>query len=228
MNQFNGIAVLGTMLLASGALAQDFERRAVILGGDPFRGKCVVEVVVDGAAEVDIRGDGANLRTLAGRPAEWRRFECTAPMPRNPAEFRFAGIGGRGRQQLIRPAVEDGPAAVRIDDPQGGAGTYVFETYWAGRGGGDRERREEGPPPATIALRRCQERVQDRMRDDGWHRVEIRRIHVDDEGGRRDWIVGRAVGERGDGPRDFEFSCNVDLRDGDVRSVDVRRAGERR
>jgi hypothetical protein len=66
------------------------------------------------------------------------------------------------------------------------------------------------------------------MRDDGWRRVEIRTIHVDDEGGRRDWIVGRAVGERGEGVRELEFSCNVDLRDGDVRSVDVRRAGERR
>src|SRR5258708_29843029 len=75
-------------------------RRASLRGGGGDQGKCTIEVVVDGVAEVEIRGDTAELRNLAGQPAQWRRFECNGPMPSNPADFRFAGVDGRGRQQL--------------------------------------------------------------------------------------------------------------------------------
>ena len=54
-------------------------------GGGGDSGKCTVEVVVDGAAEVEIRGDNAVLRNLKGQPPQWRRFECNAPLPANPA-----------------------------------------------------------------------------------------------------------------------------------------------
>src|ERR1035437_3474541 len=76
----------------SGAQPQ-FERRATMVGGGSFdRGKCTIEVVVDGIAEVEIRGDQGIIRNIAGQPAQWRRFQCSAPLPRNPAEFRFQGI----------------------------------------------------------------------------------------------------------------------------------------
>ena len=40
--------------------AQTFERKAVFTGGGkPGEGKCTIEVVVDAAADVEIRGDRA-------------------------------------------------------------------------------------------------------------------------------------------------------------------------
>src|ERR1700719_4884431 len=81
--------------------AQSFQRRAEITGGGySDRGKCTVQVVVDGAAEVEIRGDNGTVRNLSGQPATWRQFQCTGVLPVNPAEFRFVGVDGRGRQQL--------------------------------------------------------------------------------------------------------------------------------
>ena len=119
------------------------------------RGKCTIEVVVDGTAEVEIRGDQGTIRNLAGRPAEWRRFECNAPLPRNPVGFRFAGVDGRGRQQLMRDPRKGGVAVVRIEDSQGGSEGYTFDLFW---GGGD----DRGPgayrrlyrlPAVAIAFR---------------------------------------------------------------------------
>ena len=48
--------------------AQSYQRRAVMTGGGvPGGGQCLVEVMVDGSAEVDIRGDNAVLRNMSGR-----------------------------------------------------------------------------------------------------------------------------------------------------------------
>ena len=54
--------------------AQVSEFRATISGGRGDRGKCTIEVEVDGSADVEIRGDRGVLRTLTGRAALWRRF----------------------------------------------------------------------------------------------------------------------------------------------------------
>lgn len=119
-------------------------RRADIRGGGDH-GKCTIEVVVDGAADVAIRGDSAELRTLSGQRAEWRRFVCNQPMPFNPSEFRFSGIDGRGRQTLIREPRRGSPAVVRIEDPKGGREGYTFDVEWSGdAGGGYGGRRDEG------------------------------------------------------------------------------------
>jgi hypothetical protein len=124
-------------MLASGIFAQGNQRQATIVGGgEPDRGKCTIEVVVDGSAQVEVRGTSATLRTLAGQPAQWRRFECNGPMPPNPADFRFAGVDGRGRQQLVRDPRNGGVAAVQIDDPEGGAEGYTFDLFWDARGTG--------------------------------------------------------------------------------------------
>lgn len=139
---------LGVIATAAIAGAQTFPRNAVIVrGGNPNGGKCTVEVVVDGAAQVEIRGGSAVLRNLSGQPPQWRRFECTSVMPPNPADFRFAGVDGRGRQQLIGDPRNGGAAIVRIDDPENGAEGYTFDIMWSNYSA------DRGAPPATVAPR---------------------------------------------------------------------------
>ena len=100
------------------------------------RPKCRIEVVVDDVAEVVIRGDTAELRTLSGQPAEWRRFICSQIMPMNPVGFRFRGIDGRGRQTLVRAPEGGRPAVIRIEDPDSGREGYTFDIEWRGDAGG--------------------------------------------------------------------------------------------
>jgi hypothetical protein len=119
------------LALTGAASAQSFPRRASMTNhasGDSE--KCTIEVVVDGAAEVEIQGDTAMLRNVSGQPPQWRRFECSAPMPPDPANFRFQGVDGRGRQQLIRDPRGGGPAVVRIEDPDNGSEGYTFDITW--------------------------------------------------------------------------------------------------
>ncbi len=112
--------------------AQDQPRKMTpVRGGAPDRGKCTLEVVVDGAAEVEIRGDTAMLHNLSGALPRWRRFECTGPLPRHPDDFRFAGVDGRGHQQLLRDPGDGGAAIVRIEDNAGGSEGYTFDIMWA-------------------------------------------------------------------------------------------------
>src|SRR5437764_15387687 len=106
-------------MLAAGMYGQGNVRQATMVGGgETDRGKCTVEVVVDGGAQVEVRGNTATLKDVSGRPPQWRRFECTSPMPANPPNFRFAGVDGRGRQQLVRDPRQGGVAVVQIDDSQ--------------------------------------------------------------------------------------------------------------
>jgi len=337
------VAALAAFSVSSGA--QQFQRRATIVGGGaPDTGKCTIEVVVDGAAEVDIRGDQGVIRNLSGNPAQWRRFECTGPLPSNVSDFRFAGVDGRGRQDLVRDPRNGGTAVVRIEDPQGGSEGYTFDLFWGGynpgsqggynpnnqggypnnqggypnnpgyqgrpgngrrfstsqavnvcqdsvrqearerfgsrgveflegrmddnpgrndwiigriqlRGGqagqeemryscsvdfdsgrvrsvsidpmgggnyrrGDSERSNQG---ANRAFETCQRAVEERVRRDGFGRVEFNNVRMDDQPGRNDWVLGAVRAYRGANFESFQFSCSVNLRDGDVRSVDVRR-----
>jgi hypothetical protein len=115
-------------------------RRAEIRGGGGD-GKCTIEVEVDVAAEVEIRGDTARLHTLGGQRATWRRFVCNQVMPNNPRDFRFSGVDGRGRQELVRDPRHGGAAVVRIDDPKSGREGYTFDIEWRGGGGGSDRRR---------------------------------------------------------------------------------------
>ena len=327
------IAAAAFAVIAGPLTAQTFQRRAEIAGGGySDRGKCTVEVVVDGAAEVEIRGDSGTVRNLSGQPAQWRRFQCTGVLPANPGEFRFAVLEGRGHQQLVRDPRNGGVAVVRIEDPEGGAQAYAFEFTWGGGAPppvvrenrpdpsqwdqrGDRDRlvnrrytadqairicqdnirqqarerfrtyssnitfqrtaMDDNPGrndwvmgtfsvrrgyrgqethrfacsvnfdngqvrSATIdpqdggrgvqgnqgsgrALQNCQRAVEERLRRDGYDRVDFRSINVDDRPGRNDWIVGNARADGRDGGAAYSFSCSVDLNDGDIRSVEVTR-----
>src|SRR5262249_47300311 len=96
LRTFVGAAAFAAITAASMS-AQSFQRRAVFVGGGGTDwGRCTVDVVVDGAADVEIRGDTALLRNLSGQAPQWRRFECTSMMPPNPGRVRFTGEG-RGR-----------------------------------------------------------------------------------------------------------------------------------
>jgi hypothetical protein len=200
--------------------------------GNPGWGKCTVEVVVDGAAEVEVRGDTGNLRNLNGQPPQWRRFECTAPMPPNPGNFRFTGVDGRGRQELVRGPDGGGPAVVRIQDPESGAEGYTFDLTW---GGGDRTDRGYPPPQDRFqprpglrvttdqAVRACQDSVRQQAYD-RFHsgNVAFRRTRLDDNPGRQDWVMGVMDIRRGyDRDESFRFSCSVDFDSGRVRSAQI-------
>ncbi|MCU1337655.1 MAG: hypothetical protein JWO19_3236 [Bryobacterales bacterium] len=130
-------ALAGGLILGAPVFAQRVDTfRAQIRGGGGDRGKCTIEVDVDGVAEVEIRGDEGRMRTLSGNPSVWRRMQCNQPLPLNPGEFHFSGVDGRGNQILLRdPASNRGTAVVRIEDPQSGREGYTFDIEWRGAGG---------------------------------------------------------------------------------------------
>lgn len=103
--------------------------------GNSGAGSCTVEVVVDGAAEVQVRGGNATVRDLSGQQPQLRRFECTSAMPANPPNLRFSALEGRGQQQLVRNPANGGSAVVRIEDQESGAATYAFQLSWNSGGG---------------------------------------------------------------------------------------------
>jgi hypothetical protein len=202
-------------------------------GGDQMQGKCTVEVVVDGAAEVEIQGSNATLRNLSGRPPQWRRFECTSPMPPNPVNFRFRGVDGRGRQELVRDPRNGGPAVVRIEDPSGGSEGYTFDIFWGGAGGYPgpgagrwNEGNREGPRRFTTdeAVRACQDAVRRQAGGRfGGANVEFRDTRIDDNPGRRDWVIGRLDVRRGPYQEDwYRFSCSVNFDTGQIRSAEIQ------
>lgn len=209
----SGVSLLIALIAPAGA--NPVSRRAFISGGGGS-GRCIIEVTVDRAAELEISGDVGLLTTLEGQPASWRRFQCNIPIPPQPRDFRVDG-GGRGNIRLVQdPRFAGGRAVIRIHDPKGGRGNYSFQLSW--RGGGF-------PPPRPVsALRGCREAVTDRLSRDGYDYITIDRMVPDDNPGRNDWITGRARGDRGHGPRRFVFSCSVDFDSGRVRSVDIRRS----
>ncbi len=117
-------------------------------------------------------------------------------MPPNPGNFHFAGIDGRGRQNLLRSPGAGSPAVVRIEDPQSGSEGYTFDLEW-------REGFAPAPPPVVVerersrrytaeeAIRICKDSVvaqaHDRFRDAD---IEFRKVAIDDSPGRNDWVVG--------------------------------------
>jgi hypothetical protein len=201
------------------------QRRATMNGRGGDRGKCTIEVVVDGVAEVEIRGDNANLRTLSGQPAQWRRFECNGPLPNNPGDFRFSGVDGRGRQSLARDPRSGGAAVVRIEDSKGGSEGYTFDIEWSGGNSGGRfddPNQRRGRIPASRAVQICQESVRreaaQRFRT---QEITFQSTEVDNNPGRNDWITGAFEVGRGGRREIYGFSCSVDFDSGRVRSATI-------
>lgn len=102
------------------------------VSGGGSSGKCTFEVVVQGRAEVQIRGDQGRLITDSGNPAQWRRLDCNQPLPRNPANFRFNGVDGHGKQSLAAdPNSNNGVAIVQIDNGNRGNNEgYTGDITW--------------------------------------------------------------------------------------------------
>jgi len=185
-------------------------------------------VVVDGAAEVEIRGDNASMRDLSGRTPQWRRVECTSALPPNPVDFRFRRLSGRGAQQLVRDPRNGGAAVVRINDPQGGPEAYAFELTW-GRAGWDSARRDydrrdyrDGAVDDRL-IRLCEEDVRrEAARRYGARDVSFRRVSAQDNPGPRDAIRGIVEVRRyGNRVEPYRYSCAVNFDSGRIRSVQL-------
>jgi hypothetical protein len=234
------LKIVAFAILVGPMAGQVYEKRATVLGPvSGGHGKCTVEVVVDGTTDVEIRGDQAVLRNVNGQAPQWRRFDCTGPLPTNPVDFRFSGVDGRGSQQLIRDPRTDGVAVVRITDRQGGPEGYTFDITWSGGSVNSNERiysgqnRNEpyydrggpGGPGRLIstdeAIRICEDAVRQeaaqrfRMRD-----IEFRREAAEDNRGPRDIVAGTFVsriGQRGS----HRFSCTMNLNTGRLQAVQI-------
>ena len=215
------------LLIACPLGAETTTRRAMITGA---RGpaSCTIDVNVDHSAEIEVRGDTANLTTTGGQPAYWRDFRCNAPLPDTPRDFRIARVNGRGRVTLLKePRHNRGSAVIHIIDPQGGRGGYSIHVSWSE---GNHGWGPSPPPtapfpgggPARDGLRNCQQAVTDRLNRDGYQYVTFGRPMPEHNPGPNNWISGFASAKRRSETRQFSFTCSVDSWSGRVRSVDVR------
>jgi hypothetical protein len=209
------------------AWGQALARNATLTGSRGDRGKCTIEVNVDGIAEVEITGESGRLRTVAGQMANWVRFECSDPLPRDPDSFKFSGVDGRGRQILLRdPRGNRGIAVVRLEDPDGGREGYTFDIEWTGFGSGNRGgfgRLNPGRNLNSInsdrAIELCRDEARIRAeRDYGYTRIFFGRVDMD----RGDRVVGTFQASRGS-PDEFDFACTADFNSGQVRLSELRR-----
>ena len=222
-------AVIATATLS----AQSFQRRATFTGGGGADwGRCTVDVIVDGAADVEIRGDTALLRNVSGQSPQWRGFECTSVMPPNPARIRF-NAQGRGRQEMLRDPSNGGVALVRIEDPEGGPGEYRFEITWnAGSGyqSGQYRNRwndngyyQNNRISPDQAVRVCENTIQQQASDRFYNsNIVFRRTSIDETPGRQDRVNGTFEIRRGFGRSEtHNFTCSVDFDNGLVRSARI-------
>lgn len=164
------LMIVGFLAWVIPSEAVTLSRRATMTGNRGDNSKCTIEVDVDGTAEVEISGDMGRLVTLSGQTSEWRRFECSDRLPSNPTDFRFRGIDGRGRVNLVRdPTQNRGVAVVHIEDSQGGREGYTFDLEW--RGGSD-----YGPSGQSYPRRndRFGDRDRDYRRNDRYDRSDNR------------------------------------------------------
>jgi len=223
------LALCFTILtLATNLAAQSSSRTATKMGSRGDRAKCTVEVNVDGVAEVEVQGDRGILHTLTGQPAQWIRFECSDALPRQPDDFKFTGIDGRGRQMLLRdPRGNRGVAVIRIEDPKSGTEGYTFDIEWRVFAPSSINNGRFGEPPnsgAGRAIDACKDATRARAdRQYGYRNIEFERVDVEDNRGRNDSVRGRFIYKRGFSQEEFEFTCSVDVSSGRVRNIDLRR-----
>ena len=226
------------MMSALGLAHGQESRQAVITGGGSAeRGRCTVEVVVDGAAEVEIRGSTARLRNLSGQPPRFRRFECTSPMPANAADIRFKGVDGRGRQDLTRDPREGGVAVVRIEDRDNGREAYTFDIEWSGYSQGARNGYPQAAPPAAAPEQRdyrdrnySEDRYRPQWRDSEYFRRNRHGFAVDEAVRVCQEAIARQAQSRWRRARDIHFlytsiDDNPGRNDWVVGSIDVHRGG---
>src|SRR5438270_7635144 len=97
MNKTAGITLaLGAALMLPLGAQPTPLHATLYANGSATEGKCVVEVAVSGAADLEIRGDNVVLRNGSGARPEWGRFECTGRVPDYPIDLRVRNLAGRG------------------------------------------------------------------------------------------------------------------------------------
>jgi hypothetical protein len=108
-------------------------------------GYCAIRVWVDDLVIIHTRGDRVAFETVRGQRARDAGTECSQPLPGANAisDFRFRGIDGRGRVELLEEPDRRNrfTAIVRIEDSKGGGQEHHFRLTWRnlrpGSGGGN-------------------------------------------------------------------------------------------
>lgn len=257
MNSRFLLAILSTAALAIPAGAQTQRRAAMVGGGNGVSGRCTGQVIVDGAADLQIQGDTATVRNLSGRPAQIQSFQCTSAIP--PQANVRVNVNGRGDARVVALPANGGPAVIHLQDNQGGASPYQFEVTWNngayqqgyvnqgyGQQGYDQQRYDQQgygsdqgyPPPATDrehsergrngfgpqqAVGVCQDAIREQaMENLGAQDVHFDSIRMDNNPGRRDWVVGTVDVRRGAQREHYPFSCSVNFDNGRVRTAQIQ------
>jgi hypothetical protein len=245
MNARLFLAIVSTAALAIPAGAQVQRRATMTGGGNGAAGHCTGEVVVDGAADLQIRGDTATVRDVSGQQPQIRRFECTSAIPAT-ASLR-ANVNGRGNARVVAMPSNGSPAVIHIEDREGGASTYQFDIAWGNEQGnntqGYNNQGYNNPgyaPPVTQrpegdrgwnggrrftndqAVNVCRDTIRQQAMDRfGTRDVNIGRIRIDDNPGRNDWVVGNVDVRRGGRDEQYPFSCSVNFDSGRVRTAQI-------
>jgi hypothetical protein len=130
--QFMGFLLMGILSLPLMADTQ-FQARRMMRQDVPLgMGQCDIRVMIDDEAEVSVRGDTVQIRTLRGKEGRDAGSECNAPLPSRVSGFNFQVIDRRGDIALLaQPSPRTGSSAiVQIRDSQGGEGRYHFRLTW--------------------------------------------------------------------------------------------------
>ena len=144
--------MLAALLALPAAADTQFSIRRMTRNDVPFgKGQCDIRLQVDGEAEVSVRGNEVQIRTISGRDPRDDGSECNEPLPgRALGGFNFEVIDSRGDIALQgEPSPRNGyRAVVRIRDSKGGEGRYHFRLSWSMDGGGGGDRGPGGVPGA--------------------------------------------------------------------------------
>ena len=144
-------AVAGVMLAAAVPVAAQGDwqevrpKRTRDYDDRKSEGYCAIRVWVDDLVIIHTRGDRVAFETVRGQRARDAGTECSQPLPGANAisDFRFRGIDGRGRVELLEEPDRRNrfTAIVRIEDPKGGGQEHHFRLTWRnlrpGSGGGN-------------------------------------------------------------------------------------------
>jgi len=230
-----------TMLGASIAPAQRVRDMVTIqpriTGGDSANGRCIIRIMVDDTVNVRIGNGQIRVETLQGQQSRDDGSECSSMLQngRNLSDFRFRGRDGRGEVRLQSDPRQDprGEAVIFIRDAKGGDEGYTFEVSWQGdngdgRGGRNNDRggffSQNGNNDSGYdrALNSCMDGVRSQVnRDYGVTNLNFDNVNAGNNAGRRDRITGTArAGARGD---TYSYDCQVNLSNGIVRNLNVRR-----
>lgn len=92
---------------------------------------------VDDTAIISIHGTDVRTTTTSGKTAYNVNADANGRLPHRPATVFLEQQRGRGRIRIIQQPSEsnDFTAAVRVRDPQSGAGRYEFTVRWQPRSG---------------------------------------------------------------------------------------------